>query len=244
MYRVKLSDFEGPLDLLLFFIKRDELDIHNIPISHITREFMDYLAAMKSLDLEVAAEFIYMASVLMSIKAKLLLPRPEPEDGDLDEFDPRTELVQRLLEYKRYKEMSLLLQEREDGRRKLFARGLYEAFDTPVAEEEPAFRPTLFDLIAAYRRALEHIPKKQFHEIRKLPVTVEEQTDFLMTKLRERAQVSFFEAVKDFPERITLVVTFLAILELAKNRVITILTRDDYNDFWISLRSTAELSAP
>lgn len=236
MYRIKLSDFEGPLDLLLFFIKRDELDIHNIPISRITRDFMEYLAAMQSLDLELAAEFIYMASVLMSIKAKMLLPKPELEEGLLDEFDPRTDLVQRLLEYKRFKEMTSEMQPLEDARRQLFARGAFEEFEAPTIDEDMLRRPTLFELITAYRRVIERVPVRQYHEIRKIPVTLEEQTAFLLSRLKEKIQVSFFEVVGVSGERIVAVVTFLAVLEMAKNRQISIITKDDYNDFWMSLR--------
>ena len=106
MYRVQLNNFEGPLDLLLFFIKRDELDIYDIPISYITEQFLDYITLMEELDLDVASEFVLMASMLMSIKAKMMLPREESEEDEIDETDPRYELVQRLLEYKRYKEMA------------------------------------------------------------------------------------------------------------------------------------------
>ncbi|MBC8044787.1 MAG: segregation/condensation protein A [Rhizobacter sp.] len=236
MYRIKLSDFEGPLDLLLFFIKRDELDIQNIPISRITRDFMEYLAAMQSLDLELAAEFIYMASVLMSIKAKMLLPKPELEEGLLDEFDPRADLVQRLLDYKRFKEMASEMQPFEDARRQLFARGAFEEFEAPTIDEDALRRPTLFELITAYRRVIERVPARQYHEIRKIPVTLEEQTEFLLARLKEKIQVSFFEVVGVSGERIVAVVTFLAVLEMAKNRQISIITKDDYNDFWMSLR--------
>src|SRR6056297_2793129 len=106
MYRVKLKNFEGPLDLLLFFIKRDELDIYNIPISYITEQFLEYIRLMEELDLDVASEFILMASMLMSIKAKMMLPKEDSDDDEMDENDPRYALVQRLLEYKRYKEMA------------------------------------------------------------------------------------------------------------------------------------------
>ncbi|MDW8465443.1 MAG: segregation/condensation protein A [Chloroherpetonaceae bacterium] len=191
MYRVALSEFEGPLDLLLFFIKRDELNIYDIPISKITSDFLAYLDALQTLNLEVAADFIYMASVLMSIKAKMLLPRPESSDGELDEFDPRTELVQRLLEYKRYKEMALAMQALEEQRRKHFARTHFESIDAPIVDESSLRRPTLFDLIQAYQYALSHIPKKTVHEIPRVPVTIEEQTQKILDRLSQTIQLSF-----------------------------------------------------
>ncbi len=234
MYRVSLSEFEGPLDLLLFFIKRDELNIYDIPISKITHDFLEYLSALQTLDLEMASDFIYMASVLMSIKAKMLLPRPESAEGELDEFDPRTELVQRLLEYKRYKEMSQAIQQLEEQRRKHFQRLYFENIEAPLAEEPALKRPTLFDLIQAYRYALANVPKKTVHEIKRVPVTIEQQTQKILARLETTQQLSFFEFVRDAEERIVVIVTFLAVLEMAKAHLITILVRDDYNDFWIS----------
>jgi len=233
MYRVSLSEFEGPLDLLLFFIKRDELDIYDIPIAHITKSFMEYLDAMQELNLEVAADFIYMASVLMSIKAKMLLPRPEVPGGELDEFDPRTELVQKLLEYKRFKEVALNMQLLEEDRRQLFPRLTFEHIEASEIEDETK-RPTLFDLIRAYQLAMKNMPKITVHEIKKIPVTIEQQTEFLLKKLDEQIQISFIKTVQEFTERITIVVTFLAILEMAKMRLVNIIVREDYSDFWLT----------
>jgi len=233
MYRIALSEFEGPLDLLLFFIKRDELDIYDIPISHITKNFMEYLDAMQELNLEIAADFIYMASVLMSIKAKMLLPRPEMPEGELDEFDPRTELVQKLLEYKRFKEVALTMQLLEEDRRQLFPRLVFEQIEASEIEDETK-RPTLFDLIRAYQLAMKNMPKVTIHEIKKIPVTIEQQTDFLLKKLDEHIQISFLKTVEGFAERMTIVVTFLAILEMAKMRLINIIVREDYSDFWLT----------
>ncbi len=233
MYRIALSEFEGPLDLLLFFIKRDELDIYDIPISHITKNFMEYLDAMQELNLEIAADFIYMASVLMSIKAKMLLPRPEMPEGELDEFDPRTELVQKLLEYKRFKEVALTMQLLEEDRRQLFPRLVFEQIEASEIEDETK-RPTLFDLIRAYQLAMKNMPKVTVHEIKKIPVTIEQQTEFLLKKLDEHIQISFLKTVEGFAERMTIVVTFLAILEMAKMRLINIIVREDYSDFWLT----------
>ena len=125
MYRVQLNNFEGPLDLL-FFIKRDELDIYDIPISYITDQFLGFIKLMEELDLDVASEFVLMASMLMSIKAKMMLPREEQdEDLNLDESDPRYELIQRLLEYKRYKEMAVKMSDIDEETRKKYTRGVF-----------------------------------------------------------------------------------------------------------------------
>jgi segregation and condensation protein A len=236
MYRIQLSDFEGPLDLLLFFIKRDELNIYDIPISKITEDFMGYLSAMKSLNLEVASEFIYMASTLMSIKVKMLLPKPVSDDENSEEFDPRAELVEKLLDYKRFKEMSEHLQVREENRRQYHARQYFEDVDAPVMDEfnDPLKKPTLFELILAYKHAIDNRPKQTIHQVSRIPVTISEQTEHILTALDDKIQVSYRELVRQYQDSIYYVVTFLAILELCKNTQISVVTKDDYNDFWIS----------
>ncbi len=233
MYRVALSEFEGPLDLLLFFIKRDELNIYDIPIAHITKSFMEYLDTMQELNLEVAADFIYMASLLMSIKAKMLLPRPEVSKGELDEFDPRTELVHKLLEYKRFKEVALSMQLLEEDRRHLFPRRVFEPIEASDIADETK-RPTLFDLIRAYQIAVKNTPKVSIHEIKKIPVTIEQQTAYLLKKLDEQIQISFMKIVSEFADRMTIIVTFLAILEMAKMRLVNLIVQEDYSDFWLT----------
>ena len=165
MYRVRLQDFEGPLDLLLFFIRRDELDIYDIPIADITDEFLGYVRLMEEIDLDGVAEFIYMAALLISIKARMLLPRPDLDD-DGEAIDPRQELVERLLEYMRYKEAAQTLEAKEEQRAELFTRG--EASAVALAEnapEEVLVNTTLFDLIGALRRILTEAPEEPVHAV-------------------------------------------------------------------------------
>src|SRR5438552_17443681 len=153
---VKLARFEGPLDLLLHLIKRDEIDIYDIPIAHITQQYLAYLELMRALDLEVAGEFLVMAATLMRIKAKMLLPLPQPGE-DEDEGDPREELVQRLIEYRQFKEAAGTLKEREAERRMLFERGMVpgenEAGPLPLASV------TLFHLLDALNRVMSRLPE-------------------------------------------------------------------------------------
>lgn len=238
MFRISLEEFEGPLDLLLFFIRRDELDIHDIPISKITSDFIGYIHDVGSLNLDVASEFIYMASMLMSIKAKMLLPHAAEESLETDEFDPRAELVGRLLEYKRIKEAAGALHERAEAREKLFARGYFEKMEPEVLDEldEPAKRPTLYDLMLAYKSVLERMPTPMTRQTMDAPVTVEEQTLLILSKLQNRAQLSFVSVLDGVTERIILVVTFLAVLELCKNGQIVVLVKDGHDDFWIARR--------
>jgi segregation and condensation protein A len=238
MFRITLDEFEGPLDLLLFFIKRDELDIYNIPISKITADFIAYLGALQSLNLEVAAEFIYMASMLMSIKARLLLPRQDHDAGDAEEFDPRAELVQRLLEYKQIKEGSAELRLLAESREDLFPLGAVEETEPEVIDEmdEPLNRPTIYHLIRAYQSVLDNMPKVRTQNVEDAPVTIEQQVELILSKLRERVQISFRSLLEGVRERLVLVVTFLAVLELCRGRKIVVIVKDGYDDFWMSGR--------
>ncbi len=234
MYRVKLTEFEGPLDLLLFFIKRDELDIYDIPISRITKEFLEYLHLMASLDLEVAGDFIVMAATLMQIKVRMLLPKEVGPDGE--EEDPRAELVRRLIEYKRYKEMSLEISKMEDEQRKIYYRRFFEA--DPVAEvekeEEDILKDvTLFNLIAAYKKALDSMPKKVVHEVQMFNVTIEEQMSYTLDYLRVHKQASLLNLVGHMTEKMRIIVTIIALLEMSKNKVIRLLPSDEGDDIMI-----------
>ncbi|PWW81085.1 chromosome segregation protein ScpA [Prosthecochloris marina] len=240
MFRISLEEFEGPLDLLLFFIKRDELDIYNIPISKITKDFIDYLEAMQSLNLEVAAEFIYMASLLMSIKAKMLLPNEVPQEGDDSEFDPRTELVERLIEYKRIKDGAEKMRSLEETRSAMFPRGYYESFEPEVIDEldEPVNRPTLYHLIMTYKSVLEKMPRVRVQNVDEAPVTVDEQCGMILTKLQETIQISFRTVLEGVKEPLVLVVTFLAVLELCKGQKIVVIVKEGYDDFWMAMKQS------
>ena len=178
MYKVKLEQFEGPLDLLLFFVKRDELDIRDIPITKITNEFVEYLHYLDMLDLDVASDFIVMAATLMQIKVKMLLPREEV-NGEIE--DPRTELVRQLLQYKRFKEAAEEMSDLEDARRKLFFRADFSADECEkiVEVDDGLKNVTLFHLIAAFKYAMEHIPKQNFHTVERLNVTIDEQVEYI-----------------------------------------------------------------
>jgi len=222
MYTIKLHEFEGPLDLLLFFIKRDELDIYNIPISRITKEFLDYVHYMEVLDLEIAGEFLVMAAELMQIKVRMLLP---PEPGEEEERDPRANLIKRLVEYKRFKEVAVGMSVQEDSQRKVHYRGYYEADPrvTTEEEEDQSLRDvSLFDLISSFKFAIERMPKKFVHEIVRLNVTLEEQIDYILDFFSRRSEATFYELVKDMVEKIRVVVTFIALLEMIRSKQIVV----------------------
>lgn len=234
-FKVSLPDFQGPLDLLLFFIRRDELDIYNIPIAHITKEFLDYIHLMQMLDLELAGEFIVMAATLMQIKARMLLPRISEEESD-DEIDPRAELTRRLIEYKRYKEASEGLMERELEQRQRYFRALfkYDVRSHDPDEDDPSLRDlTLFHLIKAFQHALENIPKKVTHEIVEFPYTIEHQGLHLMNFFGTRNQYNFLEVAAGMEDKMQMVVTFIALLELIRAHRVGIIINSQFNDFTI-----------
>lgn len=234
MYKIRLKQFEGPLDLLLFFIKRDELNIYDIPISHITKEFLEYVNVIKLLDLESAGDFILMASTLMHIKARMLLPCEVDEKGD--EIDPRSELIQALLEYKRYKEMSDELGFFEATQRKINYRGNYSADEV---ENPPEFNIllkniTVYDLAKSFKKAMESVKPEVVHQIIKTPVTIDEQMEYLLNTLQENEK-TFIDLVKEMKEKIRIVVTFIALLELTKMQKIGIKESPDFNNFILYL---------
>ncbi len=232
MYKIKLEQFEGPLDLLLFFIRRDELDIYDIPISKITKEFLEYVNLIKMLDLETAGDFILMASTLMHIKVRMLLPREVDEKGE--EIDPREELVRALLEYKKYKEMSEELSFFESNQRKLKFRGNFSADlkENPEDLNVLLKNVTVFDLAKAFRFAIDRISNEQpMHEIQKIPVTIDEQMELILSLLEQNFEIHFLKLIEDMNEKIRIVVTFVALLELVKMGKIGIKETTEFNDF-------------
>lgn len=244
MYRVQLNNFEGPLDLLLFFIRRDELDIYDIPISHITNEFLEYIHLMEVLDLDVASEFIYMASLLMSIKARMMLPREENESEQPDEEDPRYELIRKLLEYKRYKEMAEKMVHLDEEARNHYSRGFTEADEVAGRASGEALRDvTLFDLMAAFRNVLTEIRKERtYHRIEKVNRTVEDQVQMVLETLRKSGRTSFLKLCElAGRSRTMIVLTFLAVLEMLKEHQVELLMDDDPADFHLNLRAVDEI---
>ncbi|MEI6562731.1 MAG: segregation/condensation protein A [bacterium] len=217
-YKVSLEVFEGPLDLLLYLIKKDEVDIYNIPIERVTKQYMEYLSLMKLLDLNIAGEFIVMAATLMMIKSRMLLPvdvRPEIED---EEEDPRWELVKQLVEYKKFKEAASHLQHREYLQENVFAFG---SDASGGIEEGPGVGlgdVSLFDLISAFNDALKKIKVEDFGEIHDEQFTVVDKIEFVLGTVKTKGKVTFSALFEKAASRNEIVCTFLAILELIRLR--------------------------
>jgi segregation and condensation protein A len=237
-YRIKLDIFEGPFDLLLFLIKKNEVDIYDIPIHQITEQFLEYVELIKLLDLEIAGEFIEMVAILMNIKARMLLPQPAGISEDEIE-DPRTELVQRLIEYQRFKLAAGDMGELEDKRRLLYNRPYFPA---PGGKEEITTEDflqdvSLFDLLLAFKKALDNMPKVTYHEVRRIEVTIEQQTQFILHRLQHKTMMLFSELVKEIKERIIIIVTFVALLEMIRAKQIMVSQSELFEDIRIQLRN-------
>ena len=221
MHRVHLGEFEGPLDLLLFFIRRDEVDVYDIPIARIADEYLAAVRAMQHLDLDGAAEFVYTAALLIQIKARMLLPRPPAAGGEEPE-DPRAELVERLVEYVRYREAGERLGEAHDARQRRFARGQASGERERLAPEEgeEPVRATLFDLLRALTAALERgrgAADPYRHEIEREPVLVETQKAWLLDALASGEPRPFVELVEGRSKPFV-IGTFLAVLDLLQRQ--------------------------
>ena len=233
-YRVKLDAFEGPFDLLLFLIRKHEVDIYDIPIHDITRQFQEYIELLKMLDLEVAGEFIEMVAILMNIKARMLLPRPLGMSDDEYE-DPRTELVERLIEYQRFKEVAEDMHEIEAKQRKIFGRKYFQKIESQNEDTDETYLSdvTLFDLLLAFKKALDNMPKVTYHEVKMIDVTIEQQTEYILQKISDQTMILFSELINEIKEKIVIVVTFLALLEMIRTKIIVVRQSSAFEDIRI-----------
>ncbi len=236
-YQIKLPQFEGPFDLLLFFIERDELDIYNIPIHQITQEFLDYIHALEQLNIELASEFILFVSTLMRIKSRMLLPRKELDEQG-NELDPRQELVDKLLEYRRFKEvseqMALMEAERLLESKRGNIRSEMDWLSETYSEGTEVQTVTLYKLMQAFDRAMKKFrqrTEKPQHVVMKYHYSLEGQKAFLIEELRKQGRWSFETLFSQMENRIHAIFSFLAILELVQQQYILLLVGSGRNNF-------------
>ena len=242
-YTVRIPHFEGPFDLLLYFIQRDELDIYDIPIAKITDDFLNYIKKLESLNIDIASEFILVAASLMRIKAKMLIPRKElDEEGN--EIDPREELVTRLLEYKRYKEVLGVFEELEAERSTKVERGNVQRelkkLSSKALVDVELERLTSYNLFKAFKRVLErykNVQDKYVHQIVQFPYTVKDQQKYIRSILAEKERVDFDVLFAGLENRMHAIVTFLALLELINAQMVEMIDGASTNSFWISIKS-------
>ena len=240
IYKIKLPQFEGPFDLLLFFIERDELDIYDIPIAQITDEFLRYTHQLDELNIEVASEFILVAATLMRIKAKTLLPRKElDEEGN--EIDPREELVKRLIEYKKFKEVTDALRELEADRLLKNKRGNTQTEVRKIAElystEAELENLELYQLMKAFKRVMAKMEEREnrpVHTVVKYHFTIKDQKSYLLTSVQKKDKVAFEDIFIQLDNRVHAVFTFLAMLELIKENFLQIKMGIGMNNFWLT----------
>jgi len=247
-FEVKLPLFEGPFDLLLFFIERDELDVYDIPISKITAEFLEYLKHLDRLKMEVASEFILVAATLMNIKSRMLLPRPDLDEKG-NEIDPREELVQKLLEYKKYKSVVQEFVAMEEQRLQQEKRGnvISELKNLYASEnvEDELQDLDLYKLMRVYQklsRRYESELAKPIHTVVQYTYTVDGQKELIIERLKAKSKLAFSDFFEEYRERIAIVFNFLAILEMLQMQIINVFVGDGYNNFWIELKEGYEMA--
>ncbi|MEP7170301.1 MAG: segregation/condensation protein A [Bacteroidota bacterium] len=247
-FEIKLPQFEGPFDLLLFFIERDELDIHNIPISQITTDFLDYMHKAEAMNMELASEFILVAATLMRIKAKMLLPRYE-KDEQGNEIDPRQDLINKLLEYRQYKAACEELKQKEVEREQMFERGniknelskisLYADGSTYNGELNNL---TLYKLMMTFEKVMERFRKNENevkHTVVQYPFTIEDEQERINTLIKSKPTIAFIDIFNHCKNRVHAVFTFLALLDLIQTRIVNIFLSEGFNNFFISSTETS-----
>lgn len=253
-YTIRLPQFEGPFDLLLFFIERDELDIQDIPISKLTDDFLEYIRHMERMNIDLASEFILVAATLCRIKAKMLIPR-KPVDEDGNEIDPREELIQRLLEYKRYKSVLDEMRQLEEARANKTHRGNVSRelkdIATKALVDSELESLTLFKLLKAFERVVQRFDDanpKTVHQIIRFDYTIEDQRNIILSTVRNGKKANFKSVFGQCRNRIHAIVTFLSLLELLNSEVVTMIVGEGVNNFWLievtpEMRAKAEAEA-
>lgn len=245
-YQINLPQFEGPFDLLLFFIERDELDIYNIPITKIINDFLDYIHKQESLNIELSSEFILFISSLMRTKAKMLLPRKEVDSGG-SEIDPRQELIDKILEYKKYKEAAAKMAEMEAERMLLVKRGNIQAELTLIGEEDSEGTEiqalTLFKLMKAFEKAMLRYQErfnKPVHTVVRYNYTIEQTKTNIISLVQRERSLNFDSVFKSVENRVHAIFTFLSMLELVQQNFMTIEIGEGKNNFIVEYNETEE----
>jgi segregation and condensation protein A len=238
-FEIKLPLFEGPFDLMLFFIERDELDIYDIPISKITHDFLEYIHQLEKLEIEVASDFILFAATLMKIKSKMLIPRPEINEHG-EEIDPRADLIKHLLEYKKYKSVIEELSKMEAEKLSKQKRGNLEAELIQLAKVDDVDAEMqdldLYKLVKVFQKVMYKFSNRMVetkHTIIQYPYTIEQQKDFVLEQVFKNKRTPFTEFISYKPDKIFVIYTFLAILELLQLSLVTITIGEGFNNFWV-----------
>ncbi|MFH1867344.1 MAG: segregation/condensation protein A [Candidatus Omnitrophota bacterium] len=241
-YKVKLEIFEGPLDLLLYLIKKSELNIQDIAIAAITDQYLQYMDLMRMLDLDIAGEFLVMAATLIHIKSKMLLP-PDESEEEQEEEDPRAELVKKLLEYRKFKEAAENLKDMEARRKDVFVRPSIKDEVEGLPSEELYFEASIFDLLSAFSKVLKEVKKEAFYEVFKDEVTVADKIHEIFHRLVKNNVIYFLDLFNKARSKLEIIATFLALLELIRMK--EVITKQDkvFGDIKI-VRNTQRMIPP
>ena len=235
MFNIRLENFEGPLDLLLYFIKRDKIDIYDIPITEITNEYIQVIDEAKKLDVSVAGEFLFMASMLLRIKTQMLLPRQIDEEG-LDIDDPRIDLVAQLIEYKKYRDLAHKLRNLHENNKDSFFRSSAKiVYDQSPEVSDFLKEVSLFDISKIFKDAIDNAPTQDSFKIYKEIVSLADQKKFIMESFEGNEVVSLKKIVKKLETKIEIIVTFLALLEMIKQSEILCTQKKIFQDIEIKL---------
>ena len=240
MFNVKLDHFEGPLDLLLYFIKRDKIDIYDISISKITKEYIDTINHAKKLNISVAGEFIFMASLLTRLKTRMLLPRREDEEG-LDIDDPRVNLVNQLIQYKTFKKIANQLKIIQNNNKDLFYRPVDINFsDIKMNPNEFLREVSLFDISKIFKEALSNAPITDSLDIHREKISLTEQKNFIISNFDKKNNLSLDKLIKKLKSKLEIIVTFLALLEMIRTAELVCKQKDAFGQIEMKLNIGAE----
>ena len=235
MFNVKLENFEGPLDLLLYFIKRDKIDIYDIPISKITSEYIDVLNTAKKLDVSIAGEFLFMASLLLRLKTRMLLPRQQDEEG-LDIDDPRVNLIDQLLQYKNFKNIAYQLKEMHEENKDLFYRPndkiVFEGMSNPA---DFLNEVSLFDISKIFQSAIDNGPQDNPLTLVRETISLQEQKQFIISNFKKKKVISLATLIKKLKSKLEIIVTFLAVLDMIKESELICKQKNTFDDIEIKL---------
>jgi len=236
MHKVEIDQFQGPLDLLLYFIRRDEIDINDIPIAKITAEYLQIVEDMKSMNLSVAGEFILMAATLMRIKSKMLLPRPDLDDLG-EPIDPRTELVQQLIEYKKYKDIADNLSEKWEALSYQHERSVTQSIDDIEKEINYLKEISVFELAKHFKEVMDRAPEINPYEVDLNTLDLSDKKQFILSSFDGRGILSFEHLLKSCKSKLEVVMTFIALLDLVQQFKIAVFQSSLFEDIEIHLLS-------
>ena len=235
MFNVRLENFEGPLDLLLYFIKRDKIDIYDIPISKITSEYIDVINTAKKLDVSIAGEFLFMASLLLRLKTRMLLPRQQDEEG-LDIDDPRINLVGQLLQYKNFRNIAHQLKGIHEENKDIFYRPNDKiSFEKTINPSDFLNEVSLFDISKIFQSAIDNAPQDNSFTIVRETISLQEQKQFIISNFKDKKTISLSSLIKKLDSKLEIIVTFLALLNMIKESELVCKQKNTFEDIDITL---------